>query len=45
MGAAYTGKVSFQRLLFRSSKKLQEAVDDIQTELNSYKLQMLGVAE
>ncbi|MEZ7549980.1 ATP-binding protein [Streptococcus sp. 20925_1_22] len=46
MGAAYTaGKGLFSEIIIPSIKKLQEAVDDIQTELNSYRAADAQVAE
>ena len=46
MGAAYTaGKGLFSEIIIPAIKKLQEAVDDIQTELNSYRTADAQVAE
>ena len=46
MGAAYTaGKGLFSEIIIPAIKKLQEAVDDIQTELNSYRAADAQVAE
>ncbi|MFC2550495.1 MAG: ATP-binding protein [Streptococcus sanguinis] len=46
MGAAYTaGKGLFSEIIIPAIKKLQEAVDDIQTELNSYRVADAQVAE
>ena len=46
MGAAYTaGKGLFSEIIIPAIKKLQAAVDDIQTELNSYKIADAQVAE
>ena len=46
MGAAYTaGKGLFSEVIIPAIKKLQEAVDDIQTELNSYRTADAQVAE
>ena len=46
MGAAYTaGKGLFSEIIIPAIKKLQAAVDDIQTELNSYRTADAQVAE
>lgn len=46
MGAAYTaGKGLFSEIIIPAIKKLQAAVDDIQTELNSYRAADAQVAE
>ena len=46
MGAAYTaGKGLFSEIIIPAIKKLQAAVDDIQTELNSYKIADAQVSE
>ena len=46
MGAAYTaGKGLFSEIIIPAIKKLQAAVDDIQTELNSYREADAQVAE
>lgn len=46
MGAAYTaGKGLFSEIIIPAIKKLQAAVDDIQTELNSYRVADAQVAE
>ena len=46
MGAAYTaGKGLFSEIIIPAIKKLQAAVDDIQTELNSYRIADAQVAE
>ena len=46
MGAAYTaGKGLFSEIIIPAIKKLQVAVDDIQTELNSYRAADAQVAE
>ena len=46
MGAAYTaGKGLFSEIIIPAIKKLQAAVDDIQTELNSYRIADAQVSE
>ena len=46
MGAAYTaGKGLFSEIIIPAIKKLQEAVDDIQMELNSYRIADAQVSE
>ncbi|WP_454387288.1 polymorphic toxin type 44 domain-containing protein [Streptococcus sp. Marseille-Q8145] len=46
MGAAYTaGKGLFSEIIIPAIKKLQAAVDDIQTELNSYRVANAQVSE
>lgn len=46
MGAAYTaGKGLFSEIIIPAIKKLQAAVDDIQTELNSYRAADAQIAE
>ena len=46
MGAAYTaGKGLFSEIIIPAIKKLQAAVDDLQTELNSYRIADAQVSE
>ena len=46
MGVAYTeGKGLFSEIIIPAIKKLKAAVDDIQTELNSYRAADAQVAE